>query len=89
MQGKIEKVGSMTHVLDVRNLVMKFYTEEGIVHAVNGVSYTLDAGESLGIVGESGSGKTVVWFPMLKKVSSSSSTSIKASCLPITRRCNG
>jgi oligopeptide transport system ATP-binding protein len=49
----------MTHLLEVQNLVTKFYTEEGIVHAVNGISYTLDEGESLGIVGESGSGKTV------------------------------
>jgi len=49
----------MPHLLEVKNLVTKFYTEEGIVHAVNGISYTLDEGESLGIVGESGSGKTV------------------------------
>lgn len=49
----------MTHLLEVRNLVTRFYTEEGIVHAVNGISYTLDEGESLGIVGESGSGKSV------------------------------
>jgi len=49
----------MTHLLEVQNLVTKFYTEEGIVHAVNGISYTLDEGESLGIVGESGSGKSV------------------------------
>jgi oligopeptide transport system ATP-binding protein len=49
----------MTHFLDVQNLVTKFYTEEGVVHAVNGISYSLGEGESLGIVGESGSGKTV------------------------------
>ncbi len=49
----------MTHLLEVNNLVTKFYTEEGIVHAVNGISYTLDEGESMGIVGESGSGKSV------------------------------
>lgn len=45
----------MTKLLDVRNLVTKFHTEDGIVHAVNGISYTLDQGESIGIVGESGS----------------------------------
>lgn len=49
----------MAHLLEVRNLVTRFYTEDGIVHAVNGISYTLDEGESLGIVGESGSGKSV------------------------------
>lgn len=49
----------MTHLLEVRNLVTKFYAEEGVVHAVNGISYTLDEGESLAIVGESGSGKSV------------------------------
>ena len=49
----------MPHLLEVRDLVTRFYTEDGTVHAVNGISYTLDEGESLGIVGESGSGKTV------------------------------
>ncbi len=49
----------MPHLLEVRNLTTRFHTEEGIVHAVNGISYTLDEGESLGIVGESGSGKSV------------------------------
>jgi oligopeptide transport system ATP-binding protein len=49
----------MSHLLEVRNLVTRFYTEDGIVHAVNGISYTLDEGESMAIVGESGSGKSV------------------------------
>ena len=49
----------MTHLLEVKNLVTKFDSEAGTVHAVNGISYTLDPGESLAIVGESGSGKTV------------------------------
>lgn len=49
----------MKRLLEVRNLTTRFYTEEGTVHAVNGISYTLDEGESLGIVGESGSGKSV------------------------------
>lgn len=49
----------MTHLLEVKNLVTRFYTEEGTVHAVNGISYTLNKGESLAIVGESGSGKSV------------------------------
>jgi oligopeptide transport system ATP-binding protein len=49
----------MAPLLEVRNLTTRFYTEQGIVHAVNGISYTLDEGESLAIVGESGSGKSV------------------------------
>jgi oligopeptide transport system ATP-binding protein len=49
----------MTQLLEVKNLVTRFYTEEGIVHAVNGVSFTLDKGESMALVGESGCGKSV------------------------------
>jgi oligopeptide transport system ATP-binding protein len=46
-------------LLDVRNLVTRFHTDEGTIHAVNGISYTLHEGETLGLVGESGCGKTV------------------------------
>lgn len=45
--------------MEVKNLVVRFHTQEGIVYAVNDVSYTLNEGETLGIVGESGSGKSV------------------------------
>jgi oligopeptide transport system ATP-binding protein len=48
-----------TTILDIQNLRTEFDTEEGIVHAVNGISYTLNQGETLGIVGESGCGKSV------------------------------
>jgi oligopeptide transport system ATP-binding protein len=47
------------HLLEVRDLAVEFNTDYGDVHAVNGINYTLDPGESLGILGESGSGKTV------------------------------
>ncbi|MFN8529534.1 MAG: ABC transporter ATP-binding protein [Anaerolineae bacterium] len=45
--------------MEVKNLVTRFYTQEGIVYAVNDVSYALNEGETLGVVGESGSGKSV------------------------------
>lgn len=47
------------HLLEVRNLETRFFTDDGVVNAVNGISYHLDAGETLAIVGESGCGKTI------------------------------
>ena len=49
----------MAHLLEVKDLETRFYTEGAVVHAVNGISYVLDEGESMAIVGESGSGKSV------------------------------
>jgi peptide/nickel transport system ATP-binding protein len=52
-------------LLEVRNLAVQFATDDGIVRAVDGVSYSVDAGRSLGIVGESGSGKSVTNLTVL------------------------
>lgn len=46
-------------ILEVKNLNVEFTTEDGIVHAVNNVSYKVERGKTLAIVGESGSGKSV------------------------------
>ncbi|GGW19324.1 ABC transporter ATP-binding protein [Streptomyces libani subsp. rufus] len=46
-------------LLDVRDLWVEFRTRDGVAHAVNGVSYAVDAGETLAVLGESGSGKSV------------------------------
>jgi oligopeptide transport system ATP-binding protein len=52
-------------LLDVQGLETTFKTAEGTVHAVNGVSFGLKEGETLGVVGESGCGKSVTMLPIL------------------------
>ena len=44
-------------LLEIKNLEIKFHTDDGIVHAVNGLDLSLSAGENLGLVGETGAGK--------------------------------
>jgi len=58
----------MAKLLEVKNLRTYFYTEEGVVRAVDGVSWDLDEGETLGLVGESGSGKSVSAMSILRLI---------------------
>jgi oligopeptide/dipeptide ABC transporter ATP-binding protein len=58
----------MTNLLAVRNLKTYFYTQDGVVKAVDGVSFTVDKGETVAIVGESGCGKTVTSLSILSLI---------------------
>ena len=58
----------MEKLLSVKDLKTHFFTREGVVHAVNGVSFDLEEGETLGIVGESGCGKSVSMLSLLRLV---------------------
>jgi len=57
-------------LLDVQGLETQFKTPDGIVHAVNGVSFGLKEGETMGLVGESGCGKTVTMMSVLRLIAS-------------------
>jgi oligopeptide transport system ATP-binding protein len=55
-------------LLDVKGLETEFKTPDGIIHAVNGVSFSLEEGETLGLVGESGCGKSVTMLSVLRLI---------------------
>jgi len=62
------KVKEQEVVLDVHNLTTRFYTEEGTVYAVDGVSFKVYKGEVLGFVGETGCGKSVTALSILQLI---------------------
>ncbi len=55
-------------ILNVQDLETQFRTDEGTVHAINGVSFTINEGETVGIVGESGCGKSVTMLSVLRLI---------------------
>jgi len=57
-----------SEILNVQGLETQFNTPEGVVHAVNGVDFTLNEGETLGVVGESGCGKSVSMLSILRLI---------------------
>ncbi|MCS7286355.1 MAG: ABC transporter ATP-binding protein [Anaerolineae bacterium] len=58
----------MGALLEIKNLKTRFFTQEGVVHAVNGISLYLNEGETLGLVGESGCGKSVSMLSVLRLI---------------------
>lgn len=48
------------NILEIKNLIVEYVTDEAIVHAVNGVNLTVKKGETIGLVGETGAGKTTI-----------------------------
>ena len=85
----------MAKLLEVNNLTTHFYTDNGVVEAVDGISYSVDEGEIVGIVGESGCGKSVSALSIMglipdppgKIVAARSSSTDRTSSNSPTRRC--
>ena len=58
----------MSHLLQVRDLETHLFTGEGVVKAVDGLSFSLDANETLALVGESGCGKSMTALSIMRLV---------------------
>jgi oligopeptide transport system ATP-binding protein len=58
----------MSKLLEIQNLTTEFRTHEGVIRAVNGISYSVRSGEVVGLVGESGSGKSVSMLSVMRLI---------------------
>ena len=65
-----ENTQMQNSLLEVNGLETQFITQDGAVHAVNGISFSLNSRETIGVVGESGSGKSVTMMSMLRLIPS-------------------
>jgi oligopeptide transport system ATP-binding protein len=63
-------VSDNQNLLEINDLKTRFHTRDGVVHAVNGVSYSMKPGETLGVVGESGCGKSVHALSIMRLIPS-------------------
>ena len=54
------------NILEVQDLVVEYHTDNEVVHAVNGISFSLEKGKTLGLVGETGAGKTTLALSIMK-----------------------
>ncbi|PSR06123.1 MAG: ABC transporter ATP-binding protein, partial [Bacteroidetes bacterium SW_10_40_5] len=61
-------MGNQAPLLEIKNLVTDFRTEEGVTRAVDDISFDLHKGETIGIVGESGSGKSVTSLSVMRLI---------------------
>ena len=66
--GPARKGGSLATLLEIDRLKTQFFTSAGVVKAVDGVSYTVDEGETVAVVGESGCGKSVTAMSILRLI---------------------
>jgi len=60
----------MGKILEIENLVLRFYTYEGVVKALEGINLFVEEGETLGIVGETGCGKTMTGLSIFNLIPS-------------------
>ena len=72
IQSQVDKIGGIAmseRILEVKDLQTHFFTDRGVVKAVDGVSFNVDSGKTLCIVGESGCGKSVTSMSVMRLVS--------------------